>query len=165
MDNDSIAIVLGDFRNALSQALVAELNTELTGQYKEPGATHFALDPEQLAPGRGAFLVVYLEGAPVGCGAVRLLDANTAELKRMFIKQPLRGQGLGRRLVVALEQAARDLGARQLVLETGIYQLAALALYRAVGFQAIPLYGEYVSSPATSICLGKAVVIAPAAGG
>jgi putative acetyltransferase len=44
---------------------------------------------------------------------------------------------------------------RRLVLETGIRQAPALALYRATGFRPIPLYGEYLRSPETSVCMGK----------
>jgi GNAT superfamily N-acetyltransferase len=73
----------------------------------------------------------------------------------MYVSPAVRGRGLGRRLVAALETEARALGVQRLVLETGIRQSAALALYRATGFQPIPLYGEYVRSPETSICLGK----------
>jgi ribosomal protein S18 acetylase RimI-like enzyme len=87
-----------------------------------------------------------------------LLDHETAELKRMYVSPLLRGKGLGRRLLAALEAEARALGARRVVLETGVRQLAALALYRATGFQPIPLFGEYCLSPETSVCLGKDVV-------
>jgi GNAT superfamily N-acetyltransferase len=84
-----------------------------------------------------------------------MLDSDTAELKRMYMSPGARGKGLGRRLVAALETEARALGARRLVLETGVRQASAIALYRATGFQPIPLYGEYCLSPDTSICLGK----------
>jgi len=73
----------------------------------------------------------------------------------MYVAPAWRGTGLGRRLVAALEGEARALGVRHLVLETGIRQTAALALYRKTGFQSIPLFGEYRRSPETSICLGK----------
>jgi len=128
---------------------------ELTGVYPEAGATHFALDPAEVSEGQGAFLVVYQDGLPVGCGAVRRIDPETAELKRMYVAPTVRGKGLGRRLVAALEIEARSLGVQRLVLETGIRQASALALYRTTGFQPIPLYGEYLLSPETSICLGK----------
>jgi putative acetyltransferase len=139
----------------VSRALIEALNTELSAMYPEPGATHFHLDAEEVAVGRGAFLVVYREGAPVGCGALRVLDAETAELKRMFVSPAVRGMGLGRRLVAALEAEARAIGVRRLVLETGVRQATALALYRSTGFDPIPLYGEYRLSPETSVCLGK----------
>jgi putative acetyltransferase len=141
------------------RALIRELNAELSGTYPEPGANHFGLDPEEVAEGRGAFLVVYRDGAPVGCGAVRRIDVETGELKRMYVAPGERGTGLGRRLVAALEAEARALGVRRLVLETGIRQTAALALYRATGFAPIPLYGEYLRSPDTSVCLGKDLAI------
>jgi ribosomal protein S18 acetylase RimI-like enzyme len=73
----------------------------------------------------------------------------------MYVSPKLRGTGLGRRLVAALEDEARALGVRQVVLETGVRQTAALALYRGAGFEPIALYGEYCESPNTSVCLGK----------
>ena len=134
----------------ISRALIDSLNAELTGVYPEPGANHFRPDPAEVAGGHGAFLVVYLQETPVGCGALRLLDAETAELKRMYVSPTVRGRGLGRRLVAALEAEAQALGVRRLVLETGVRQVAALALYRATGFHPIPLFGEYCLSPETT---------------
>ena len=150
-----ITIARADFTADESRVLINALNAELTGAYPEPGATHFGLAPEEVSGRRGAFLIVYEEGTPVGCGALRLLDAETGELKRMYIAPALRGKGLGRQLVTALEREARNLGARRLILETGIRQTAAIALYQASGFEPIPLYGEYLLSPKTSLCLGK----------
>ena len=155
MAREAITIERAELGAETSRGLIAALNAELCSAYAEPGANHFALDPAEVAPGRGAFLVVYADGKPVGCGAVRLLDDETGELKRMYVARDLRGRGLGRRLVAALEAEARVLGARRLVLETGVRQERALALYRNTGFQPIPLYGEYNLSPSTSVCLGK----------
>lgn len=155
MADETITITRAALTDDVSRALIAELNAELSGMYPEPGANHFGLDPDEVAPGRGAFLVVTVDGRPVGCGAVRRLDAETGELKRMYVAPTERGLGLGRRLVDALEAEARALGVRRLVLETGTRQHAALALYHATGFQPIPLYGEYLGSPETSVCLGK----------
>ena len=155
MSSDSITITRAELTSDVSRALIAELNAELTGMYPEPGATHFGLDPSEVAEGHGAFLVIERDGTPVGCGAVRRIDSETAELKRMYVSPDLRGSGLGRRLVAALEAEAEQLGVRRLVLETGTRQLAAIALYRATGFQPIPLYGEYERSPGTSVCMGK----------
>jgi putative acetyltransferase len=155
---ETITIARADVAADVSRALIDSLNAELRAVYPEPGATHFCLDPEEVAIGRGAFLVVHCDGMPVGCGALRLLDRGVAELKRMYVMPPQRGIGLGRRLVAALEAEARTLGVRRLVLETGVRQTAALALYQATGFQPIPLYGEYCLSPDTSICFGKDLV-------
>ncbi len=123
--------------------------------YPEAGATHFRLDPEEVAPGRGAFVVAFAGDAPVGCGAMRRIEPETGELKRMYVVPSARGTGIGRALVDALEREARHIGIRRLVLETGIRQIAALALYEHTGFGRIPLYGEYAKSADTSICMGK----------
>ena len=139
----------------VSLALIGQLNAELSATYPEDGANHFQLDLDEVTPGRGAFVVLYRDEQPAGCGAVRRLDAGTAELKRMFVDAAQRGRGLGRALLETLEAEARALGVSRLVLETGTRQLQAVALYEAAGFQAIPLYGEYVTSPETSLCLGK----------
>jgi GNAT superfamily N-acetyltransferase len=155
MATENITIQRADLMNERSLALITSLNAELQAMYPEPGANHFKLDPGEVAEGRGAFLVVSRAGTPVGCGALRMLDPETAELKRMYVDPTQRGHGLGRRLVEALEAEARALGVRRLVLETGPRQLAALALYEATGFRPIPLYGEYCLSPDTSVCLGK----------
>jgi GNAT superfamily N-acetyltransferase len=141
--------------------LIPKLNAELTGMYPEPGANHFGLTPSDVAAGNGAFLVAYRAQQPVGCGAVRLIDPATAELKRMYVEPELRGEGIGRKLVEALEVEARRLGAERVVLETGTRQTAALALYARCGFSPIPLYGEYCLSPDTSICLGKSLGASP----
>ena len=155
MHTSTITIERADLAADASRALIARLNAELSGEYPEPGANHFSIAPEQVAAGKGTFLVVYKDGKPVGCGALRLIDAETAELKRMFVAPELRGTGLGRRLVAALEDEARKLSVRRLVLETGVRQHAALALYHKTGFRPIPLFGEYCLSAETSICLGK----------
>lgn len=157
IDSERITIARAQLTAAVGLGLIAALNAELSGAYPEPGANHFHLDPEEVAEGRGAFLVVWRGEAPIGCGALRLLDAKTAEIKRMYVSPLERGKGIGRRLVVALEAEARTLGVRRLVLETGVRQIAALALYRAAGFEPIPLFGEYRLSPETSVCLGKHV--------
>jgi putative acetyltransferase len=73
----------------------------------------------------------------------------------MYVSADVRGQGIGRDLLTRLEAAARALGLSRLVLETGIRQTEALALYRRAGFTDIPAYGEYASSPSTSVCLAK----------
>jgi GNAT superfamily N-acetyltransferase len=153
----SISVARADVAAEVSRKLIQALNEELSGAYPEAGATHFGLAPDEVSGQRGAFLVISMDGVPVGCGAVRLLDPDTGELKRMFVAPVARGRGLGRRLVNALEAEARALGARRLVLETGIRQAAAIALYRNCGFEPIPLYGEYCLSPETSLCFGKAL--------
>jgi GNAT superfamily N-acetyltransferase len=137
--------------------LIAALNAELTAAFPEPGATHFSLTGTDVEAGDGAFVIAYLEEAAVGCGAVRRLSEVTAELKRMYVEPSVRGRGIGRALVEALEREARLLGVSRVVLETGTRLAPAIKLYEALGYARIPLFGEYLSSPDTSLCFGKSL--------
>ena len=137
--------------------LIAALNSELTATFPEPGATHFSLSDAHVAPGDGAFVIAYLDDLAVGCGAVRRLDETTAELKRMYVDPSVRGQGVGRSLLEALEHEARLLGVAKVVLETGTRLAPAIKMYEAAGYVRIPLFGEYLSSPDTSICFAKSL--------
>jgi GNAT superfamily N-acetyltransferase len=87
---------------------------------------------------------------------VRLIGDGDAEIKRMLVVEAARGLGFGRRLAEALEEAARELGATRLVLETGIRQPEAIGLYESAGFERIEPFGEYVGS-AFSVCMAKAL--------
>ena len=137
--------------------LISALNAELKATFPEPGATHFSLSGAQVMDGDGAFLVAYLDDVAVGCGALRRLDPATAEIKRMYVDPSVRGRGIGRALVEALEREARLLSVTRIVLETGTRLAPAIKLYEAMGFARIPLFGEYLSSPATSLCFGKSI--------
>jgi putative acetyltransferase len=137
--------------------LITALNAELTALFPEPGATHFSISGAQVAAGDGAFLLAYLDDMAVGCGAVRRLDEATAELKRMYVAPTVRGRGIGRALVEALEREARLLGVTKVVLETGTRLASAVALYQKTGYTPIPLFGEYLRSPDTSLCFGKSL--------
>ena len=137
--------------------LIAALNAELTAIFPEPGASHFSLSGEQVGAGQGAFLIAYLDDVAVGCGAVRRLDEKTAELKRMYVDPQVRGRGVGRVLVKSLEREALALGVVKVVLETGKRLAPAIRMYERLGYVRIPLYGEYLLSPDTSVCFGKSL--------
>jgi putative acetyltransferase len=138
--------------------LIAALNAELTATFPEPGATHFSLTGAQVESGDGAFVVAYLDEQAVGCGAVRRIDQATAELKRMYVAPSARGRGIGRALVQELERQAKALGVTKVVLETGTRLAPAIKLYEGMGYTPIPLFGEYLLSPQTSLCLGKSLL-------
>ena len=153
-DPGGVTVRRADILSADARRLIDALNTELSKTYPEPGACHFRLDPDEVAPGQGAFVIAFDTGQPVGCGAVRRIDRRTGELKRMYVRPESRGRGVGRRLVAALAAEARSLGLERLVLETGIRQAAALVLYEHTGFARIPPFGEYTASP-VSVCMAK----------
>lgn len=135
-------------------ALIGALNAELLARYPEEGSTHFGLDADEVAPGRGVFVIAWREAEAVGCGAVRRLDSATAEVKRMYVAPRVRGARIGARILARLEAEAREFGVARLVLETGERQPEALALYRRAGFVEIPRFGTYVDS-ALSLCMAK----------
>jgi putative acetyltransferase len=149
-----LAIRREELQSSVAYRLIEALNAELSAQYPEPGATHFRLDAEEVAADKGAFLVGYLDGKPVACGAIRCIDAGVAEVKRMYVIPAARGRGFSRSILMALEDSARKLGIRRLVLETGPRQREALALYRRSGFVAIAPFGEYAHSE-LSLCMAK----------
>jgi GNAT superfamily N-acetyltransferase len=149
-----LTIARTSLADPVARALIARLDAELSARYPEEGATHFRLDAEEVDPGQGGFLVARLDGAPVGCGAVRRLDGDAAEIKRMYTAPEARGRGVARALLAELEAVARGLGVARLLLETGTRQAEAIGLYEGAGFTRIPAYGEYVGSP-LSVCYGK----------
>lgn len=131
-----------------AEILIGELDAEILALYPEDEtACHFRLDADEVAPGRGAFLVAREDGVAVACGAIRRLDATTAEIKRMYTRPAARGRGLARDLLAALEGVAAELGAHRVVLETGPRQPAAIALYRRAGYVPIGPFGEYTAHP------------------
>jgi len=152
--SDGVLVQRGDLLSSAARVLIEALNAELSSRYPEPGATHFRLDPSEVADGQGAFLIASSGGRPVGCGAVRRIEARTGEIKRMYVSPDARGRGIGRAVLAALEAEARTLGIARLVLETGLRQGEALALYEGAGFSRIPPFGEYVNSP-LSVCMAK----------
>lgn len=91
----------------------------------------------ELNPPAGAFLVGYHEGRPVCCGGVKRLSDEICELKKMYLVPELRGQGVARRLLVALEDKARALGYTTARLDTGPEQHSARALYESAGYAPI----------------------------
>jgi GNAT superfamily N-acetyltransferase len=140
-----------------ARRLIAALDAGLGELYPPEQRFGPNLKAQHLAGGHGTFLVARDDGRAVGCGAIRLLDATTAEAKRMYVEPDQRGKGVGRAVLAGLEAAARQLGVLRLVLETGIYQDAALVFYRRAGFTQIDCWGEYASSP-TSLCFEKHLV-------
>ncbi|MFF5402596.1 GNAT family N-acetyltransferase [Streptomyces misionensis] len=88
----------------------------------------------ELAPPTGRLLVGWYGGTAAGTAGVRLLDARTAELTRVFVRADLRGRGGAPLLVAAAEEAARALGARRLVLDTRDDLVEARALYARLGY-------------------------------
>jgi putative acetyltransferase len=150
----SLSITPEPFTSPDARRLVAKLDAVLSELYPPEQRFGPNLKAEQLGEGRGTFLVAREGDRAVGCGAIRVLDPATAEAKRMYVEPDRRGKGIGSAVLASLESAARQMGVQRLVLETGVYQEAAISLYRGAGFTQLDCWGEYASAP-TSICFEK----------
>ncbi|CAN5426733.1 GNAT family N-acetyltransferase [soil metagenome] len=141
--------------------LVADVQAEYVERYGSPDAS--PLDPLMFEPPAGSFYVGYLGGDPVVTGAwrrsgVRVFDTDrTAEVKRMYVAPQARGRGLARQVLLHLEESAADAGYEALVLETGLKQPEAIALYESSGYVRVPGFGYYRDSP-LSRCFGRPLV-------
>ena len=102
----------------------------------DPAQSNPAL-PEEMTPPHGFFVVAWLDGAPAGCGALKIGDAGTGEVKRMWTAPGARGLGVARRVLRALEAKAREAGLTRLRLETNRTLTEAQALYRGEGYREV----------------------------
>lgn len=147
-----------DPQGADALMLLREAAVEARALYPElhpPGAPWPANPP---TPARGIYLVAYLDGEPLGCGALRPLEETVAEVRRMYVARQARGRGIARAILRELEAAAFRFGYRILRLETGNRQQSAMSLYESCGFRRIEPFGEYLDDP-TSVCYEKAVQV------
>ena len=115
---------------------------ELGTQFGYDVDTALPLGSEQLTRPRGLVLVIREEGAPVGCGGVKLLEDGIGEIKRMWVSPSVRGHGLGGRLLDELEAAAAAAGRTSTRLETNEQLDAALAMYRKRGYVEVEPFNE-----------------------
>ncbi|MBC2869480.1 GNAT family N-acetyltransferase [Streptomyces mexicanus] len=138
-----------------------EVQAEYQARYGDDGdATPLA--PADFRPPNGLYLIGYDEdGTPVASGGWRSQDSNgegnedgDAELKRMFVIESMRGRGLARRMLAALEEDARAAGRIRMVLETGDQQPEAIALYTSSGYEPCTKFGYYREYP-SSLCFAK----------
>jgi len=140
-----IKIRMVDFADPAVQALLVDVLDELSERYGGSGDdTPIATD--DFAPPNGAFFVADDGDRLVGCAGWRR-HGDDAELKRMFTAKAARRRGLGRRLLAAIEESAREAGCRRLILETGDRQPEAIALYEKAGYARIEDFGYYKDEP------------------
>jgi DNA-binding MarR family transcriptional regulator len=123
------------------RAYVAELNRRSPDRGFDPrqGAT---AEPHEVRPPNGAFVVVYLRGEAVGCGAVKHHPRAVTDVKRMWLAESARGLGLGRRLLDHLEGLARAHGSTEAHIETSDVLPEAIALYRSAGYVEVAPFND-----------------------
>lgn len=141
-----------------AQLLVEAVQEEYVARYGSRDES--PIDPRDFEDPLGRFFVGYLDGVPVATGAwrrssVRALGAEvTAEVKRMYVVPAAQRRGLARRMLAHLETTAAGAGIEALVLETGIAQPEAIALYESSGYVLVPGFGYYADSD-LSRCFGR----------
>jgi len=153
-----VRIESGDPLDSVAISLLREAAEEARQLYPElfsPGTPWPTNEP---LGKRDAFVLALIGGKAAGCGALREIDACSAEVRRMFVRRESRRFGVGRAILSELESKARGLGYRQLLLETGFRQAAAIALYESAGFRRIARFGRHVDDP-TSVCFEKTLVV------
>lgn len=109
--------------------------------------SRFGLGADALVSRGIRFFVARLDGQAVGCGGFTPISRTEGELQRMFVDAALRGRGVGRSLLQAIEGAARTGGIQVMRLETGMASTEALGLYQHSGYRAREPFGDYASDP------------------
>ena len=149
-----MAVVISEERPDTADAagLIAELDSILEPLYRQESRHGYSV--EKLLREGVAFFVVRVDGAPAGCGGVKVVGDEYGEIKRMYVRPTFRGRGLGRLLLVHFAAYARGRDLNVLRLETGIHQVEAIRLYEGFGFTRIRPFGLYREDP-VSLCFEK----------
>ncbi len=132
--------------------LINELNETLKKITGDDGTIHFnSKDVEQA---RSSFLVGYLSGMPVCCGAIREIDGTHCEVKRIYARK--NSEHMGSRLIKALEEKAAGFGYDTMLLETRVQNEHAISFYKNNGYSKCKNFGVYVENE-NSYCMEKVI--------
>jgi GNAT superfamily N-acetyltransferase len=135
------ALLCGDLDKALDELVGRAFQRNVYAQYNLRDAIHNVV-------------LAYDQTTPVACGSYKRYDAESAELKRIYVAPAYRAHGLGAQIVKRLEEKAQKQGYKRCILETGAPLKAACHLYQKLGYRVIPNYGQYANM-AASICMCK----------
>lgn len=132
-------------------SLVEKLDSYLT---KVDGNEHDFYDQFNSIENLNHVVVARIGEQPLGCGALKAFDAESMEVKRMYVEPEHRGTGVAGEILSQLERWAAELGARYCILETGKRQVEAVKFYKKSGYSVIPNYPPY-KGVENSICFRK----------
>lgn len=137
-----------DWTDPVVAELVEEVQGEYVVRYGDRDLT--PVDPDEFRLPRGFVLVGWCDGVPAGSVAMRAAaEPGAAEMKRLYVRATHRRRGLARVLLHAAEDRAREVGYTRVVLETGIRQPEAIALYEAEGYTPVAGFGYYADMPSS----------------
>jgi ribosomal protein S18 acetylase RimI-like enzyme len=121
-------------------AYFAEIDSRFPGGFdREAGAADAV---EDFVSPHGCLMLVRLDGEPVGCGALRILEPGIGEIKRMWVSPQARGLGVGRKLLEVLERSALERGMHALRLDTNASLSEALRLYQSAGYREVDRFND-----------------------
>lgn len=139
----ALALKVGDPTRPPGATLLGAMTAELQTLYGDPDRlARPHLDPSEMLPPTGTYLVGWVGDQAVAGGGLRKLTERTAEIKRMYVDRAWRGKGIAAVLLEGLEDVARELGYRALRLDTGALQPHARRLYERAGYRSITPYND-----------------------
>lgn len=135
--------------------LIELLDKDLWNRYPDTLQHFTALNVVKLD---AKVIVAYDEEKAVGCGCFRETDhTSVIEIKRMYVREESRGQGVAKAILNGLAEWALEEGKERAILETGLNQPEAISLYKKMGYEQIENYGPYIDSK-ESYCMGKNLI-------
>jgi putative acetyltransferase len=157
-NNDGVRIEIAPTATEEVRSLIGELEAILSAEYPRGQRHGLALDA--IFQPHIRFFVARLRGASVGCGGVAIFS-DFAEVKRMYVRDVARRQGVAHAILARIEEEVRGAGLSLLRLETGERQVAAMQLYARAGFRPCAAFGTYAlmapQAIATSVFLEKQI--------
>ena len=147
-----ITLRRSNYLNPDFQKFCEELNKEFWVRY--PDSQH-NFEPYNKVDESARIIIAYDDDIAVGCGSFRAWkERNAVEIKRMYVRPDRRGAGIASNVLSELETWAGEEGYEHSVLETGVKQPEAIALYSRAGYKQIPNYPPYVEVK-ESVCMKK----------
>lgn len=150
--NQNLSIKITNPNDEKVLAIIEELSANLYLRFGSDGKNSFA--DWQYDNSKFIFVIAEIDNEIVGCGAIRPIDENIGEVKRMYSKFP--GKRIGQTILSFLENKAKAIGYSDLVLETRVKNQEAIQFYQKQEYKVIPNYGKYTDRP-EAICFGKSL--------
>ncbi|WP_037360408.1 GNAT family N-acetyltransferase [Amycolatopsis orientalis] len=130
-------------------AILREYLDEVASRYYGRPATPAEVDEalaeepsDGLVAPTGAFLMACRDGKPAGCAGVRMVEPGLSALTKVYIRPEHRGQGGGKLIVAAAEEAAKRLGSVRMRLDTRHDLVEARALYASMGYAEVEAFND-----------------------